>query len=107
VEAKAGESDYGNNLKVKIELEVLSAMPAKGPQIEVSATCGSESDSQSAFLNGLNSAKPNQRKVDTITLLNMNEPATKCELTLSLSNGATPPAHYCFLGNKTTVGRCP
>jgi hypothetical protein len=58
----------------------------------------------------LSNAMPGDRKVDAVQLFRVRSfdtPPDRCELTLSLSEGATPPQRYCFQGNRTTPGACP
>lgn len=100
----------GHELAVSIELETTSHMPHVAPYVGVAARCGSVIDEGKAFFMGLSRAMPGDRKVDTVALFGVQSfdiPPERCELTLSLSEGATPPQRYCFQGGRTTPGACP
>ena len=99
----------GHELAVTIELETTSRMPHVAPHLKVAARCGSAVDQDQAFFMDLSRALPGDRKVDTVGLFGVNSFATppdRCELTLSLTEGATPPQRYCFQGGRTTPGAC-
>lgn len=110
VDAHVAEAHTGGHeLAVSIELETTSRMPHMAPHVEVAARCGSAVDEGKAFFMDLSRAMPGDRKVDTVELFDVKTFATppeRCELTLSLSKGATPPQRYCFQGGRTTPGAC-
>lgn len=100
----------GHGLTVSIELETTSRMPHVAPHVLVAARCGSATDEGNAFFMHLSNAMPGDRKVDTVRLFGVRSFATppdRCDLTLSLTEGATPPQRYCFQGGRTTPGACP
>jgi hypothetical protein len=99
----------GHELVVSIELETTSRMPHVAPHVIVAARCGAAVDQAQAFFMNLSRALPGDRKIDTVELFGVSSFATppeRCELTLSLSEGATPPQRFCFQGGKTTPGAC-
>jgi hypothetical protein len=99
----------GHELAVTIELETTSRMPHVAPHIKVAARCGSAVDQGKAFFMDLSRAMPGDRKIDTVELFRVHAfdtPPAQCELTLSLTEGATPPQRYCFQGGHTTPGAC-
>lgn len=110
VDAHAAKAHVsGHELVVSIELETTSPMPHVAPHIKVAARCGSAVDQEQAFFMGLSRAMPGDRKVDTVELFGVDTfdtPPDRCELTLSLSEGATPPQRYCFQEGRTTPGAC-
>jgi hypothetical protein len=84
-------------------------MPHVAPHVTVAARCGSAVDEGKAFFMDLSRAMPGDRKIDTVRLFGVqsfNTPPARCELTLSLSEGVTPPARYCFQGGRTAPGAC-
>lgn len=100
----------GHELAVSIELETTSRMPHVAPHVRVAARCGSAIDEGKAFFMDLSNARPGDRKVDTVRLFGVRSfdtPPERCELTLSLSEGASPPQRYCFQRGRTTPGACP
>lgn len=100
----------GHELAVSIELETTSPMPHVAPHVLVAARCGPATDEGKAFFMGLSKAMPGDRKVDTARLFRVRSfdtPPDRCDLTLSLSEGATQPQQYCFQGGRTTPGACP
>ncbi len=99
----------GHVLSVSIELETTSRMPHVAPHVGVAARCGSAVDQRQAFFMDLSRAMPGDRKVDTVELFGVDSfdtPPERCELTLSLTEGATPPRRYCFQAGRTTPGAC-
>ena len=99
----------GHALAVSIELETTSRMPHVAPHIKIAARCGSAVDEGQAFFMDLSKAMPGDRKVDTVELFGVTSfdtPPDRCELTLSLTKGATPPQRYCFQAGRTTPGAC-
>lgn len=99
----------GHELVVSIELETTSHMPHVAPHVEVAARCGTAVGKEKAFFMKLSRALPGDRKVDTVELFDVttfDTPPERCELTLSLSEGATPPQRYCFQAGVTTPGAC-
>ncbi len=99
----------GHALAVTIELETTSRMPHVAPHIKVAARCGSAVDEGQAFFMDLSRAMPGDLKIDTVELFGVQSfdtPPAQCELTLSLTEGATPPQRYCFQGGYTTPGAC-
>lgn len=91
----------GHELSVSIELETTSRMPHVAPHIKAAARCGSAVDEGQAFFMDLSRAMPGDRKVDTVELFRVDSfdtPPDRCELTLSLTDGATLPQRYCFQG---------
>lgn len=100
----------GHELAVSIELETTSRMPHVAPHVKVAARCGSAIDEGKAFFMDLSNARPGDRKVDTVRLFGVRSfdtPPDRCELTLSLSESASPPQRYCFQRGRTTSGPCP
>lgn len=100
----------GHELAVSIELETTSRMPHVAPHVRVSARCGPALDEDKAFFMDLSNARPGDRKVDTVRLFGIHPfdtPPDRCELTLALTEGASPPERYCFQGGRTTPGACP
>jgi hypothetical protein len=99
----------GHELVVTIELETTSRMPHVAPYVAVAARCGAAVDQGKAFFMDLSNALPGDHKIDTVELFGVDAFATppdRCELTLSLSEGATPPQRYCFQAGHTTSGAC-
>jgi hypothetical protein len=100
----------GQKLSVEIELETTSPMPNVAPHIVVAARCGNVHDEQDAFFMDLSNAAPGDRKLDTVDLFeadSFDAAPDECEITLSMSEGATQPQRYCYRGGKTTPGACP
>ncbi len=110
VEARPTRSHvFGTSLTVEIELETKSAMPHVAPHVIVAARCADASDDAWAFFQSLSNAQAGDRKVDSVELFRAStfdgDPG-RCELTLSLSEGATPPQRYCYDHGTTRAGRC-
>lgn len=100
----------GYEVTVSIELEVTSRMPHVAPHVNVHARCGPSVDEDRAFFMDLSNAVPGDHKVDSARLFSARSfeaPPPRCELTLSLSEGATPPQKYCLQDGRTTAGPCP
>ena len=100
----------GHELAVSIELEVTSRMPHVAPHVVVAARCGTSTDDTKAFFMDLSNAEPGDRKVATVRLFEvrtLGAPPDRCELVLSLSEGATPPQRFCHQGGRTAPGPCP
>ena len=101
---------FGTSLDVEVELEVTSAMPFVGPHVIVAGRCDNvASDNGWAFFQTLGQAQPGDRKVDTVELFrvpSLDAPPTRCDLTLSLSEGMTQPQRFCFEHGATRAGRC-
>lgn len=108
VSARPGTGPMGHNLLVSIELEAASDMPFIAPHVDTSALCGPESDSDKAFFSSLSEAQRGDRRFETVKLFRsgLTSPPTECEITLSLSQGSTPPHHYCFKSGTTSPGKC-
>lgn len=108
VSAQPGADSFGNYLIVSLEIEVLSDMENVAPFVKVNALCGSQTDTTEAFLRDLSQARAGDRRADTIKLFSsrLTEPAVRCDLTLSLTEGSTPPARYCLQKGITRPGRC-
>jgi hypothetical protein len=99
----------GTSLSVEIELEATSAMPHVAPHVIVAARCGNETDDERAFFMMLSRARRGDRKVDTVELFRVGAfetPPERCDLTLTLSEGATQPQRYCYEHGATRAGRC-
>ena len=110
VDAHVAAAHAGSHeLVVSIELETTSRMPHVAPHVSVAARCGSAVDQGQAFFMDLSRAMPGDRKVDTVELFRVTSfdtPPDRCELTLSLTKGTTPPQRYCFQAGRTTPGAC-
>ena len=108
VSARPGIDAFGNHLIVSIELETLTDMPLIAPRLKVNALCGAQTETQEAFSHDLSEARRADRKVDTIKLFRsgLTAPIDRCELTLSLTQGATPPQWFCLQQGTTRPGRC-
>lgn len=108
VSARLGTGHMGHSLLVSIELEAASDMPVVAPHVDTSALCGPESDSDRAFFSTLSAAQRGDRRFETVKLFRsgLKLPPTECEITLSLSQGSTPPQHYCFKSGTTSPGKC-
>jgi hypothetical protein len=108
VGARPGSDTFGNYLIVSIELEVLSDMELVAPVVKVNALCGSQTDTTDAFRRDLSQARAGDRRADTIKLFSthLTEPAELCDLTLSLTEGSTPPLRYCLRKGITRPGKC-
>ena len=87
---------------------VLSDMELIAPVVKVNALCGSQTDTTDAFRRDLSKAQAGDRRADTIKLFStrLTESAELCDLTLSLTEGSTPPARYCLRKGITRPGRC-
>lgn len=99
----------GTSVAVEIELEVTSRMPHVAPHVNVAARCDGQHDEAMAFFMDLSKGRPGDRKVDTVELFGVSTFAgapAQCELTLTLSKGATPPARYCWMNGRTRPGTC-
>jgi len=99
----------GTSVAVEIELDVTSRMPHVPPHVTVTAQCDGQHDNGDAFWMNLSRAQPGDHKVDTIELFgvrSLDEAPARCDLTLSLSKGATQPARYCYEHGATRAGRC-
>jgi len=84
-------------------------MPNVAPSVKVLADCGGKTDDDDAFFNDLSNARPGERKVDESKLFGMEGlagPPERCEITLSLERGATPPQRFCYRSGETTPGAC-
>jgi hypothetical protein len=110
VTASLTANDFGHHLAVSIDLEVATAMPNVAPHVKVEAACGDQIDQELAFFSELSNARAGARKTDTVELFRASDlgaaPA-RCEVTLSLSEGSTWPARYCYRAGKTSAGACP
>ncbi|MBA3397537.1 MAG: hypothetical protein H0T89_33245 [Deltaproteobacteria bacterium] len=99
----------GISLTVDVELEAKSALPPGAPHVIVHARCEDATDDALGSFQLLANAQPGDRKVDSIELFSVRpfaqEPTT-CELTLTMSEGATAPQRYCFQLGQTTAGPC-
>jgi len=99
----------GTSLTVEIEVEATSAMPHVAPHVIVAARCADQSDDEKAFFMTLSDARAGDRKVDSVELFGVgafDEAPERCELTLTLSEGATQPQRYCYERGTTRAGRC-
>ena len=109
VPARRGADDFGDHLIVTIDLEVLSDMNMAMPHVKVAAICGAQSETGDAFFSMLVNARRLDRKIDTIKRFHHHElgaTASHCDLTLTLTEGSTPPDHYCFRDGATVHGEC-
>lgn len=108
VSARPGVDTFGNYLIVSMEIEVLSDMKSIAPTVKVNALCGSQTDTTEAFRRDLSDARAGDRRADTISLFSnrLTEPAALCDLTISLTEGSTPPVRYCLRNGVTRPGRC-
>lgn len=110
VEARPSKAHVrGTSLTVELEIEATSAMPHVAPHVVVAGRCGDKSDQAKAFFMTLSNARVGDRKVDTVELFGVgafDEAPTRCEITLTLSEGATQPARYCYENGTTRLGRC-
>lgn len=110
VEARPSQAHVrGTSLSVEIEVEATSAMPHVAPHVIVAARCGNETDDEQAFFMTLSHTRPGDHKVDTVELFAVGAfeaPPERCELTLTLSSGATQPQRYCYENGATRAGRC-
>ena len=110
VEARPSKAHVrGTSLSVEIEVEATSSMSNVAPHVIVAARCGSQTDQAQAFFMTLSRAQPGDRKVDTVELFGIGAFETapeRCELTLTLSKGATQPQRYCYEQGATHAGRC-
>jgi hypothetical protein len=100
----------GTSLAVEIELEAKTVMPHVAPHVIVAANCdGQSSGEEWAFFSTLSRAQPGDRKIDTVEMFKvgaLDEAPQRCELTLTLSRGATQPARYCYERGATRAGKC-
>lgn len=84
-------------------------MPHVAPHVNVAARCDGQHDQGKAFFMDLSKGRPGDKKVDTIELFGVTSFETapaQCELTLTLSEGATPPARYCWANGTMRPGKC-
>ncbi len=99
----------GTSLTVEIEVEATSAMPHVAPHVIVGARCADESDDRKAFFMTLSNAHAGDRKIDSVELFELGEfevAPERCDITLTLSEGATQPQRYCYERGTTRAGRC-
>ncbi len=98
----------GHDLAVTIELETTSRMPHVAPHIKIVARCGDATDKGQAFLHGSVQRQARRSQGGHVRLFEIRSfaaPPASCELTLSLSEGATPPQRYCFQGGPHAARR--
>jgi hypothetical protein len=109
VTVRPGEDSFGHHISVTIDLTAETDMPHVGGATEVEAACDNQTDEEDAFFMKMSDARKGDKRSDTIKLFDpgkLTAPAARCELTLSLERGATPPQKFCYLNGATTAGAC-
>lgn len=108
VEAMPSRAHMGHELVVHVELETTSSMPHVAPHVEVAARCSDQADKRDGFFMSLSNAEKGATFTDDVHLFfvpNLREAPSRCELTLTLTEGGGVE-RYCYDSGTTRPGAC-